>query len=81
MMEYLRICHLLKWPRYYRYMVSEDYHICFGRGMVASSRISVDILQLGNWVPDLHSTGDQFAYVELFVTLAICVSGVEFVTF
>jgi hypothetical protein len=47
MMEYLRIYHLLKWPRYYRYMVSEDYHICGGRDMVASSRISVDILQLG----------------------------------
>jgi len=46
MMEYLRICLLLKWLRYYGYMVSEDYHICVGRGMVASSRISVDILQL-----------------------------------
>jgi hypothetical protein len=28
-------------------MVSEDYHIYVGRGMVASSRISVDVLQLG----------------------------------
>jgi hypothetical protein len=46
MMEYLRLYLLLKWLRYYGYMVSEDYHICVGRGMVASSRISVDILQL-----------------------------------